>query len=114
MIKNKKNLRVRIINDEIAYFTFKISIDKSSKDEFEYQIPLSEAIEMYSKAEKRLEKTRYKTKFNGNNIDIDVYPDGLKVVEIEYENNLKDGDIPDYCGEEITGVSKYSNIKIAK
>jgi len=27
---------------------------------------------------------------------------------------LKDGDIPDYCGEEITGVSKYSNIKIAK
>jgi len=38
----------------------------------------------------------------------------LKVVEIEYEDNLKDGDIPDYCGEEITGVSKYSNIKIAK
>jgi CYTH domain-containing protein len=114
MIKNKKNLRVRIINDEVAYFTFKISIDKSSKDEFEYQIPLSEAIEMYSKAEKRLEKTRYKTKFNGNNIDIDVYPDGLKVVEIEYEDNLKDGDIPDYCGEEITGISKYSNIKIAK
>ena len=114
MIKGRKNLRVRIVNDETATMTYKVSLRKGVKDEFEYSVPLEDAYEMYKKAEKKLEKTRYKTKFNGNTIDIDVYPDGLKVVEIEYENELKKGDIPDYCGVEITGISKYSNTKIAK
>ena len=114
MIKGKKNLRIRIINDEVAYMTYKVSIKKDTKDEFEYQVPLVDAVEMYNKAEKRLEKTRYKTKLNGNTIDIDVYPNGLQVVEIEFENELRSEDIPDYCGEEITGISKYSNTKIAK
>lgn len=114
MIKGRKNLRVRIVNDETATMTYKVSLRKGVKDEFEYSVPLEDAYEMYKKAEKKLEKTRYKTKFNGNTIDIDVYPDGLKVVEIEYENELKKGDIPDYCGTEITGISKYSNTKIAK
>lgn len=114
MIKGRKNLRVRIVNDETATMTYKVSLRKGVKDEFEYSVPLEDAYEMYKKAEKKLEKTRYKTKYNGNTIDIDVYPDGLKVVEIEYENELKKGDIPDYCGTEITGISKYSNTKIAK
>ena len=109
MIKGRKNLRVRIVNDETATMTYKVSLRKGVKDEFEYSVPLEDAYEMYKKAEKKLEKTRYKTKYNGNTIDIDVYPDGLKVVEIEYENELKKGDIPDYCGTEITGISKYSN-----
>lgn len=114
MIKGRKNLRVRIVNDETATMTYKVSLRKGVKDEFEYSVPLEDAYEMYKKAEKKLEKTRYKTKYNGNTIDIDVYPDGLKVVEIEYKNELKKGDIPDYCGMEITGISKYSNTKIAK
>ena len=114
MIKGRKNLRVRIVNDETATMTYKVSLRKGVKDEFEYSVPLEDAYEMYKKAEKKLEKTRYKTKYNGNTIDIDVYPDGLKVVEIEYKNELKKGDIPDYCGTEITGISKYSNTKIAK
>jgi adenylate cyclase len=114
MIKGRKNLRVRIVNNETATMTYKVSLRKGVKDEFEYSVPLEDAYEMYKKAEKKLEKTRYKTKYNGNTIDIDIYRDGLKVVEIEYENELKKGDIPDYCGTEITGISKYSNIKIAK
>ena len=114
MIKGRKNLRVRIVNNETATMTYKVSLRKGVKDEFEYSVPLEDAYEMYKKAEKKLEKTRYKTKYNGNTIDIDIYRDGLKVVEIEYENKLKKGDIPDYCGTEITGISKYSNTKIAK
>lgn len=114
MIKGKKNLRVRIVNNETATMTYKVSLRKGVKDEFEYSVPLEDANEMYKKAEKKLEKTRYKTKYNGNTIDIDVYPDGLKVVEIEYQNELKKSDIPDYCGQEVTGMSKYSNTNIAK
>ena len=45
-------------------------------------------------------------------MDIDIYPNGPSVVEIEYKQELVQ--IPDYCGVEITGNPKYSNINIAK
>ena len=59
-----------------------------------------------------LEKTRYKTTFEGNKVDIDVYPDGRTSAEIEYEIGIVN--IPDYCGEEITGNKEWSNLNIAK
>jgi CYTH domain-containing protein len=35
----------------------------------------------------------------------------MSVVEIEYEKELTE--LPEYCGEELTGSSKYSNVTIA-
>jgi CYTH domain-containing protein len=35
----------------------------------------------------------------------------MSVVEIEYEEELTE--LPEYCGEELTGSSKYSNVTIA-
>ena len=60
----------------------------------------------------KLEKTRYKTTFEGNKVDIDIYPDGRSSAEIEYEIELVN--LPDYCGEEITGNKEWSNLSIAK
>ena len=45
-------------------------------------------------------------------VDIDVYPDGRTSAEIEYEIEIIN--IPDYCGEEITGNKEWSNLNIAK
>lgn len=59
----------------------------------------------------KLIKTWYKTLFNGNSVEIDIYPNGMSVVEIEYEKELTE--LPEYCGEELTGSSKYSNVTIA-
>ena len=67
---------------------------------------------MQSSTDIKLEKTRYKTTFEGNKVDIDVYPDGRTSAEIEYEIEIIN--IPDYCGEEITGNKEWSNLNIAK
>ena len=111
MFDGNKHLRVRIIDDQKAYLTFKTIHTAQERTEYEYEIPISDAIEMLNNCNCKLEKTRHKTSFEGNIVDIDVYPDGLSVVEIEYENEL--GQLPYYCGEEITGLSEYSNVNIA-
>ncbi len=111
MFEGMKHLRVRIINNEKAYIAFKDIKTPCIKIEYEYEIPLKDAIEMFNSSCYRVEKIRHKTMFDGNCVDIDVYPNGLSVVEIEYETELVS--IPNYCGEEVTGISEYSNIGIA-
>ena len=112
MFEDNKHLRVRIINNRDAYFTFKIIHSESVRTEYEYKISIEDAIEMLKSTEIKLKKIRYKTKFEGNVVDIDVFENGKQVVEIEYENELKS--IPNYCGEEVTGKMDYSNIQIAR
>ena len=112
MFDKKKQFRVRIIDDKKAYIAYKVKIDKNTRSEFEYEIPISDAINLYNSTDIKLEKTRYKTTFEGNIVDIDVYPDGMKVVEVEYENELVS--IPPYCGDEVTGNKSFSNLSIAK
>ena len=104
------HLRVRIQNDE-AFLTYKSIISDLIKKEYEYQIPMSDALELYEMTKIRVEKVRYSTTFNGNVVDMDVYKDGRMVVEIEYEDELDE--LPDYCGEEVTGKREWSNIQMA-
>ena len=108
----KSQVRVRIIDDINSFITIKFKIDIQRRNEFEYKIPLSDAVEIYESCILKLEKTRYKTKFNSNKVDIDIYESGEGVVEIEFENELTS--IPDYCGDEITGNKDWSNITFAK
>jgi adenylate cyclase len=110
MLDDVNNLRVRINNDK-AYMTYKQQVNNTTKKEFEYEIPLADGLELYDMAPHKLEKIRYSTEFNGNHVDMDVYPDGRMVVEIEYENELTE--LPEYCGEEVTGNPEWSNIQIA-
>lgn len=104
------HLRVRIQNDE-AFLTYKSIVSDFIKKEYEYQIPMSDALELYEMTKIRVEKVRYSTTFKGNVVDMDVYKDGRMVVEIEYEDELDE--LPDYCGEEVTGKREWSNIQMA-
>lgn len=112
-VKYKDQLRVRIVGGKEAYICYKVKTSNKHgvRSEYEYKIPLSDGREMMETAKFSLQKLRYVTEFNGNHVDIDIYPDGLQVVEIEYENDFID--LPDYCGEEITKVDFFSNINIA-
>ena len=113
IVKGTKQFRVRIIDDKYAKIAYKSKIDSVSKLEFEFDIPLEEAQEMYKSCEHTLEKRRYKTTFDGNIVDIDIYENGSipPIVEIEFTGELKR--LPDYCGEEVTGKREFSNIAIA-
>lgn len=111
MLGESQHLRVRTVDGNKGYLTYKILHSPENRDEYEYEIPIQDAIELLSKTEIKLTKTRYKTTFENNTVDIDVYQHGLSVCEIEYTEPLTN--LPDYCGEEITGIKKYSNIHIA-
>lgn len=112
LMDGKSHLRVRIIDNQKGFLTYKSAISNTIKNEFEYEIPLNDAIELFNLSPYRLEKQRYKTTFQGNTVDIDIYPNGLKIVEIEFENELTD--LPDYCGEDVSDDQRFSNIEIAK
>lgn len=101
----RMNCRVRIINNTTAFLCIKFDVSPTDKNEFEYQIDVESAYELYEHSTYRLEKTRYTL---SNNIIMDVYPDGDAVIEIEFTVDLTL--IPYYCGEEVTGNPKYSNV----
>lgn len=108
-----KHLRVRIIDDSVAYLTFKTIISSQEKNEYEYEIPLSDGIELYDSTNIKLEKERICTLDEYNNkVDIDLFDNGIQVVEIEF--NEPPPTLPDYCGEDVTEQKEYSNIYIAK
>lgn len=112
MLDEGRQLRIRIVNDYDCYLTYKETITPEMKREYEYKIAYEDAIIMYETCRFKLEKKRFTTVYKEYHVDIDIYPSGKQVVEIEYENELEE--IPEYCGKEITGKKEYSNIWMAK
>lgn len=118
-----KHVRLRITNygqETISEIGIKFT-GKLIRDEFEYEIPNSEANEIYKKCDWALEKKRlsFTSHVDSNiNYDVDSFPNGMQWVEVEFKT-IKDmkkweKNKPHWIGKEITGVSKYSNITLAK
>lgn len=101
----KMNCRVRIINNEHAYLCLKFDVSKTDRNEFEFEITLEQGLELYELSTYRLEKNRY---YVDKNTVIDCYPDGDIIVEIGFVIDLTE--IPEFCGEEVTGIVKYNNV----
>src|SRR5438552_2485651 len=67
---------------------------------------------------RRLQKTRYEIPWKNFVIEIDVYGGknkGLVVAEVEFPNRsaCRRFKPPDWFGREVTGVKRYSNIRLA-
>lgn len=112
MFEDNMHLSVRIIDNSSAFFIFKTLHSDIIRTEYEYEIPIQDAIEMFNTSQCKLQKTRYITSFKGNHVDIDIFSSGKAVVEIAFENELED--IPTYCGIEVTGQQEWSNVSMAK
>lgn len=113
-----KVLRVRTWNDK-AYITLKYRVGKFTRNEYEYEIPYSDAYKILSEIcpGNILEKTRYLYSHQGKTWEIDVFAgrnEGLILAEIELESEDESFEKPDFIGEEVTGNPKYSNHNIAK
>jgi len=116
LLDKNKQLRVRVI-DHKAFLCLKYTKNKV-RDEYEYEIPLIDALEILSKCKYKLEKIRTTlSPHNGNYVvDVDTYPNGLTVAEVEFKSQ-EDCDTfkpIGWVGPEITGVKEYSNITLAK
>ena len=108
--------RVRIIDNKKAYLTLKSSLNGLSNYEFEYSIPIKDAIELIKLSKYKITKTRYQLTINTKNWVVDLF-DGsnssLKIAEIELNSEFDEIQVPSWCGQEITGIQSFSNASLA-
>ena len=114
---NEWIIRVRIINKNKSYITLKSSLNGFSNYEFEYSIPIKDAIELSNLSKYKITKNRYQIKNNNKNWVVDSFEgsnSSLKIAEIELSSESEEIHIPSWCGQEITGIKSLSNASLAK
>lgn len=112
-----RTVRIRISDGTSAKLTLKFGSKARERDEFEYPIPLSEAVEMLDFAIGRvIEKTRHHVRHRGYLYEVDVFGGplaGLVVAELETPEDVPDEMLPDWLGREVTGEQKFYNASLA-
>ncbi len=108
-----RSIRVRISDKVNARLTVKFGAGKRERDEFEYDIPLHDALSMLEFAiGKVIEKTRHHVRHDGYLYEVDEFTaalDGLVVAELETRDEVPAALMPDWIGREVTGDQRYSN-----
>ena len=109
--------RIRVIDNKKAFITLKSSLNGLINHEFEYSIPIKDAIELIKLSKYKITKTRYQLKINKKNWVVDLF-DGsnfpLKIAEIELNDESEEIQVPSWCGMEITGIKSLSNASLAQ
>ncbi len=109
-------IRVRIEKNQA---TINIKSKKSERvnHEFEYIIPMDEAISLIKMSPYPIiEKTRHVVEYKGNAWEVDKFHadnDGLTVAEIELDNENEEFGMPPWLGEEVTADYRYLNSNLA-
>ena len=105
-------VRVRT-KGEIGYLTVKGKNRGMTRDEFEYEIPYSDAIEMLRMCEGRvIDKTRYFVEYEGYLWEVDEFHGDLSpliTAEIEIPEESVVVSLPGFIGQEVTGIPEYYN-----
>lgn len=116
-ITAERSVRVRITDAKQALLTLKFGSDLRVRDEFEYDIPLTEAHEMQAFAVGAIiAKTRHHIRHDDYLFEVDVFSgsfEGLVVAELETADQVPDTVLPDWLGAEVTGDIRYSNASMA-
>lgn len=119
-LSNNKNSSVRIrIAGDTANINVKGMTIGVQRPEYEYAIPLSDATEMLDQLCIRpmIEKVRHFVEFGGKIWEIDEFSGdnaGLIVAEIELESVDEVFDIPDWAGDNVSGVERYYNVALVR
>ncbi|QKC80906.1 CYTH domain-containing protein [Mesorhizobium sp. NZP2077] len=112
-----RTIRIRISDGASAKLTLKFGSKARERDEFEYPIPLAEAVEMLDFALGRvIEKTRHHVRHRGHLYEVDVFGGalaGLVVAELETPEDVPDEMLPNWLGREVTGEQKFYNASLA-
>ena len=112
------SVRVRIEGEQ-AFLNIKSMTLGVTRQEYQYSIPLDEAIQLLDTlCEKPLiEKTRYKLHYAGQEWEIDVFAGenaGLIVAEVELESEQQHIDLPPWVGVEVSTDPRYYNVNLVK
>ncbi len=116
-VNSDRSIRVRTSNEKSAKLTIKFGKTAMVRDEFEYDIPFEEALEMITFAVGSvIEKVRYTVDVGGFTWEIDVFEgafQGLVIAEVEMRSEHDRPELPAWLGREVTGDRRYSNQALA-
>lgn len=114
-----RSIRIRIIDNK-SYITIKSSTETAIKrNEFEYKIPLSDAMEMFKIFTKApsISKIRYTEYIDGKEWVVDEFLGknmGLLIAEIELTNEAEKFKKPLWVLDEVTEDVRYLNFNLAR
>jgi len=107
-----RTIRVRRYGNK-AFLTVKGVTTSASRAEFEYEIPLADAEELFKLCDGPLiEKVRHRVFYNGLTWDVDEFlgeNEGLVLAEIELDHEAQSFERPPWLGEEVTHDHRYFN-----
>ena len=111
-------LRVRTRDDK-GYLTIKGRSDNEglSRNEWEWEIPLSQAQELLQYSKGSIEKQRYLVPCGAHTFEVDCFfgqNEGLTLAEVELGAPNEPFERPAWLGEEVTGDRRYYNSQLLK
>lgn len=111
-----RTVRVRLADTQ-AFLTIKGPNERGAAVEFNYPIPLMDAVYMLDNLAQRplIEKVRYRIAYQGLVWEVDEFlgeNTGLVLAEVELEFVEQEFDKPDWVGDEVTGDARYYNANL--
>ena len=107
----ERTVRVRT-KGEAAFLTIKGKNSSISRAEFEYEIPVADALDMLKLCPNVLDKTRHLIDIDGHTFEIDEFHGsnaGLIVAELELASEDAVYPQPTWLGAEVSGDARYYN-----
>ncbi len=115
--KGEPTVRIRQLGDK-GFITIKGDKVGMTQSEYEYEIPVKDAQEMFELCEPgKIDKTRYYIPHGNHVIELDVFGgdnEGLIIAEIELASETDKVEIPSWFGKEVTTDRNYSNAALSK
>jgi len=117
VVEGDKVIRVRIA-DHQAFLTIKGNLKGITRDEFEYEIPVGDAIALMElRVGEIVSKTRFVETIKGKIWETDVFEgenSGLVVAEIELESEDEIFEKPSWALTEVSTDSRYYNFNLSR
>ena len=114
---DRVSVRVRIIDNARAVITIKSAQPGLARQEYEYAIPVPDALAMADmRLGSLLQKTRFRSVHAGRTWEVDVYSGeniGLVIAEVELDSEDAAVDLPRWVGREVTGEERYYASRLA-
>lgn len=116
--EKNRTVRLRTIGEK-GYLTIKGKSEGAVRQEFEYEIPVSDAQQMLNELceQPLISKRRYQIEIGKYIWEVDEFSgenEGLCVAEIELEHESQEFVVPDWIGKEVTGDPRYFNSNLVK
>lgn len=117
LAKEAMTVRVRTLGEE-GFITVKGPKSGLVRDEFEYPIPLDDALAMLRTycSPRLIRKTRYRIPHGRHLFEVDVFEGrlaGLVIAEVELRSETEPVELPPWVGTEITADGRFGNFSLA-